>query len=373
MIAIVLGILKWIGIFVLVTLGLAFFLILLILLVPVRYRLQGARSPQEGVLTANGKVSWLLSLLAVTFSYDQEFSWRIRICGIPLRQKEDQTENDIEDLTEEQLAQITALEEELAEEAIESTVSDDKVDLQKDLHRDPQMKSSQNTNPGLSLQAQEMKNAGKDPIESETAVEKVPLWEKLCGIWQKVSEAVHSIPAKIIGIKEKICSMKEQADIWLAFIRSEEVKQLLAVCKKQIRQILRHLIPSRLKIRGNYGFEDPSLTGKITGFLCALPSRFQKDIRVQPHFQEECLDGEIVLQGRIRLGSLLWPLILIVVRPCTWKVYKKYRSISNPKPSGTDAKASSKGKKDARKAKKKSGKTGDSHKNQAKSNKKRSA
>ena len=94
MIAIVLGILKWIGIFVLATLGLTFFLILLILLVPVRYRLQGARSPQEGVLTASGKVSWLLSLLAVTFSYDREFSWKVKIFGIPLKLGQNSEESD---------------------------------------------------------------------------------------------------------------------------------------------------------------------------------------------------------------------------------------------------------------------------------------
>jgi hypothetical protein len=171
------------------------------------------------------------------------------------------------------------------------------------------------------------KISGKDPKKEP---DKLPLKDKLHSIVNKISETIHKIPEKIAGIKEKIRSLKEQAEIWMAFIRSEEVIQLLTVCKKQIRQILRHLLPTRLKVRGNYGFEDPSLTGKITGVRCALPPRLQKDIRVQPHFQEECLDGEVVLQGRIRLGSLVWPVIKILVKPCTWKTYKKFKAITKP-------------------------------------------
>ena len=319
MIAIVLGILKWIGIFVLATLGLTFFLILLILLVPVRYRLQGARSPQEGVLTASGKVSWLLSLLAVTFSYDREFSWKVKIFGIPLKLGQNSEESDSEELTEEQIAQIAELEVELDEESKLSSTA-------------PFISQEQNVLKATEISSDDgEKISGKDPKkEPEQESDKLPLKDKIHSIVNKISETIHKILGKIAGIKEKIRSLKEQAEIWMAFIRSEEVTQLLTVCKKQIRQILRHLLPTRLKVRGNYGFEDPSLTGKITGVLCALPPRLQKDIRVQPHFQEECLDGEAVLQGRIRLGSLVWPAIKILVKPCTWKTYKKFKAITRP-------------------------------------------
>ena len=377
MIAIVLGILKWIGILLLAVLGLILAILLILLLVPVRYRLQGARSPEDGKLTAGGKVSWLASILAVTFVYDQEFSWKVRIFAIPLKlDKTTVEEDDVEDLTEEQLAQIAELEAELEAEA--------KTELET---------APKNDDPGLRLQTQELR-AGQSidgeiagsvekesmpakesamPVEDaampEKEDEKVPLKEKLRGIGQKISETIHSIPEKIAGIKEKIRSLKEKADMWIAFIKSDEVKQLLTACKKQIRQILRHLIPTRFKIRGNYGFEDPSLTGKITGFICALPPRYQKNIRLQPCFQEKCLDGEFVLKGRIRLGSLVWPVIKILVKPCTWKVYKKFRAITKPQTATDGAKASAKVKKGGNATKKKSGNAGGSYKKKVKNTK----
>ena len=371
MIGIILGILKWIGILLLAILGLVLAILLIVLLVPVRYRLQGARSSEDGVLTARGKVSWLLSILAVTFAYDQEFSWKVRICGIPLKLGQTTQEEDVEDLTEEQLAQIAELEAELEEDL--------------EINKETSPETASETDPQLRLQTQEIKlqtagssesanhlettEVSEETNDSVEEAEKVPLKEKLRSIGQKISDTIHSIPDKIAGLKEKIRSLKEKADIWIAFMKSDEVKQLLTACKKQIRQILRHLLPTSLKIRGNYGFADPSLTGKITGVLCALPPRYQKNIQVQPHFQEECLDGEVVLRGRIRLGSLVWPVIKILVKPCTWKVYKKFRAITKPQTAAENAKTSAKTQKGkgSNSTKKKSGKAGGSHKKKTKS------
>ena len=126
MIAIIFGILKWIGIALLWILGLTLALLVILLVVPVRYRFKGARRADDGSLWAGGKASWLLSILAVTFSYDQAFSWKVRILGVPLKLGQtsagEESESGAyeaagegakvefqaeEELTPEQLAQIT--------------------------------------------------------------------------------------------------------------------------------------------------------------------------------------------------------------------------------------------------------------------------
>ena len=368
MITMILGILKWIGILLLGILGLILAILLILLLVPVRYRVQGTRSPEGGLMTARGKVSWLLSILAVTFSYEQEFSWKVRIFGIPLGLGQKSEEEDVEDLTEEQLAQIAELEAELEADSKKGSNADHESGLMRDLQKKTDVK--QKTEPKLSLQTQEV-DADRECQEPPSAEErkKVPWKEKVRGIGHKISDTLHAIPDKITGIKEKIRSLKEKVDSWHAFLKSDEVQQFLVVCKKQIRQILRHLIPTKFRIQGNYGFEDPSLTGKITGFIYALPPRYQKCFQVHPHFQEECLDGEVFLRGRIRLGSLVWPLIKILVKPCTWKVYKKYKVITKPQSTSNGTTASAKAKTTGKATKKKSGKAGDSHKMNTKNKK----
>ena len=340
MIGIILGILKWIGILLLAILGLILLILLIVLLVPIRYRLQASRTPVDGVITARGKVSWLASVVAVTFAYEGELSWKVRLCGIPLKlgQKDgarDGTDDEIEELSDAQKAErkaqseareaeIAALEAELAEKSIH-TQAKKKTENNSEI---PARKSSE----PLTLQTQSV---------TEEEAPKIPLTEKIRGILQKISEGIHSIPEKIAGVRDKIRSLKEQADTWIQFAKTDEVKLLISTCWKQIKQILRHLLPTNLRISGNYGFADPALTGQITGVICMLPQRYQKNIQLQPHFQEVCLDGECTLKGRIRLGSLLLPVIKILVKPCTWKAYKRFKAITKPK----SAEASNSGKK----------------------------
>jgi len=321
-IGIILTILKWIGILLLAVLGVVLAILLILLLVPVRYRIQGARSPGDCILTAKGKVSWLASILAVTFIYDQEFSWRIRFFGIPVKKKDSETDQNNAELSEEDITQIAALEAELETEQAQSKVED---------HTERKQRVF---SPKESVTEDTFAETSAYPVESaipkseETEKPKVSFKERIQGIRQKAGETLHSIPKKVEEIREKIHSLKQQAETWMAFVKSDEVKQLLSTCWKQIKRILKHLMPTGLQIRGNYGFADPSLTGKITGFIYALPPRYQKGIQLQPHFQEECLDGEVSIKGRIRLGSLVWPVVKILLKPCTWRVYKKFKAIS---------------------------------------------
>ncbi|MBP3700473.1 MAG: DUF2953 domain-containing protein [Lachnospiraceae bacterium] len=355
--SILLTLLKIIGILLLTILGLILAILLIVLLVPIRYRLNGVRSPGDGVITASGKVSWLASILAVTFGYDQEFSWKIRIFGIPLKRKnKDIPEDEVEDLTASQEAEIAALEAELAEENAPAPAAEGHASLSAaDEHtstspaeastlvlQTQEMSQGETNAPKTGSQGTAQKEAATDTEDpsamaddasqavTEDEDQKVPVGQRIKDILHSLSDKMRSIRETLASIPDKIRSIKQQADTWIAFAKSDEVKLLISTCWKQIKQILRHLLPTKLRIQGNYGFADPSLTGQITGILCMLPEQYQKNIHLQPHFQEECLDGECMLKGRIRLGSLVWPVIKILLKPCTWKVYKRFKMITAP-------------------------------------------
>ena len=77
-------ILKIIGIILLVILGLALFLLLTVLLVPVRYRGAGSwHEKPEGQI----KVTWLLHILSVQASYLETLELSVRIFGIRILKK----------------------------------------------------------------------------------------------------------------------------------------------------------------------------------------------------------------------------------------------------------------------------------------------
>jgi len=85
MVSILLTILKILGISLSVILGILVVLLLLVLFVPVRYRFSGSRRAEgEGPFSFQVKVTWLLHLINVAFSYPDAPYLKVRIACITL-------------------------------------------------------------------------------------------------------------------------------------------------------------------------------------------------------------------------------------------------------------------------------------------------
>jgi len=94
MVAIVLGILKIIGILLLIILGLILFVLFSVLLVPVRYRAEGSIYEH---LKGSASASWFLRLISIKVSYDGEAQMDFRILWFhPGRGKDGEAENALE-------------------------------------------------------------------------------------------------------------------------------------------------------------------------------------------------------------------------------------------------------------------------------------
>ena len=79
MTAVLLTILKIIGIVLLVILGIMLFLLAVLLFVPVRYSVKGT---VDNNITAEGKISWLCSIFRYDFTFqEQELNGEVRIFG----------------------------------------------------------------------------------------------------------------------------------------------------------------------------------------------------------------------------------------------------------------------------------------------------
>ena len=103
MTAVLLTILKIIGIVLLVILGIMLFLLAVLLFVPVRYSVKGT---VDNNITAEGKISWLCSIFRYDFTFqEQELNGEVRIFGFRPKKKERVSE---EELEEEEAAAIVA-------------------------------------------------------------------------------------------------------------------------------------------------------------------------------------------------------------------------------------------------------------------------
>lgn len=121
MTAVLLTILKIIGIVLLVILGIMLFLLAVLLFVPVRYSVKGT---VDNNITAEGKISWLCSILRYDFTFqEQELNGEVRIFGFRLRKKERVSE---EELEEEAVPEVKDGVEEVVSDLVSAAREEDK-------------------------------------------------------------------------------------------------------------------------------------------------------------------------------------------------------------------------------------------------------
>lgn len=264
-------ILKIIGILLLLLAGLLLLALAAVLFVPVRYRGEGSR---REVLKAHGTVSWCFSALAVKFSLeDGRTEGEVRLFGRRLggRDREEETlEADFR-------------------EASEPSVHTASLDGGRSRDR---------------AKERESRNRSGAPGRREKAKEegKGPGTERPSGRLEKLAKGLRG---RISRAGAKIRSALEKKDQIMAFLRDEENRRTFRLVKKQLVKVVRHVMPVRLEGEVTFGFDDPYRTGQLLSAAALLYPVYRDRIRVTPVFDREVLEGELKLEGRIRLAVLL--------------------------------------------------------------------
>ena len=64
-------------------------------------------------------------------------------------------------------------------------------------------------------------------------------------------------------------------------------------------RLLKFLRPKKLTGNLHFGFEDPSVTGKVLAVLGALYPFYGEHIRINPDFENEIFEGDVLVKGNI--------------------------------------------------------------------------
>lgn len=328
MVAIVLGILKIIGILLLVFLGLILAVILSILFVPVRYR---AEAECYGSLKGSAAVSWFLRLISMRVSYDGEAQVDLRILWFhPGREKHEEKADEEEYQEPEQssgsMEKLDESQPELRErvEATEVTAEHSAPEKKQSSEKDRSEKQEKTAAeaPAKSLPAEKTAEADKrkekpEPVkatvdpEPEHAAEKQRFaFSVVTGRIQQfvtgIKEKIRRIFRRLKGIAKKIRSGKAQWETIRAFLQNEENKAAFRLAKRQIFSIIRHVLPRKLEGKVRFGLGEPYMTGQVLTWISPFYGLYGRHVQVIPEFQEICLEGELKMRGHIRFGTLLF-------------------------------------------------------------------
>lgn len=319
--AVILLILKIIGIILLLLLGLLLLVLALVLFVPVRYRISGEVGEEVSVCIA---VTWLLHLVSFRSVYeDGEMNSVLRILGI--RGKGRKASSDSEEVAWDEPpdengqpdeAEFSSEErhmpQELPEKLQETEPQHKETGSASAVRTVEERRSKERKTPESQEPPENPKEAEaspKNPKETEPPQES---W--ITRMISRIRGAFEGIRTKLETLKRAFDRIKETLSNIKSFLTDENNKIVLPAIWAEVKYLLCHFKFRRIKTDLAFSLGDPALTGQALGALSVLPFMYQYEIQIAPDFvaEETYVRGSFEIKGYARGIHLLKSAIRLI-------------------------------------------------------------
>ena len=353
----VLGALRIGGLVLLGILGLLFLVLLLVLFVPVRYRIQGSF---YGEPKGWAGVSWLCRVLCVKAVYENRLIVTARILGFRVFRMEkvfgkgdvDKTGDEsaegkteigkgkrkreetgagwpgqkAEEAEAARLNQKTEREEtEEPSQKAEETEAGRPSQKAEEMEAEGEVQKGEEAEAGREVQKGEEAEAersgqraeagkdgrrvgsgfGKGKKRGERKRKRKIEGFSFGGICGKLKEIVRRLREGMKRLQESLHEVGEKKEHWMAIFSDEANQRTFRLLKRQVWALCRHVLPGKAAGRVRFGFEDPYITGQVLTYISPFYGLYARRVQVIPAFGESVMEGEGVLKGRIRMGTVL--------------------------------------------------------------------
>ena len=299
LIALLLHILKLLGIILLVILGLIVLIAAIILFVPIRYRIKATKEEELSVI---GKISWLGNLLHVRLQYDgEEFTYVVRICGIRF---------DVEGyLKRRKLKKSRKLQQSHRKKKV-NVIKNPVLDKERGVMKEQIVQSSdEQVIHSMTKKLDEEETHEVIPKVTKKTEEEMEdgITDKIIQFFMRVKNWIIKLIQFIISIKKKfrdilnsIKNIRKRISSIKGFLFLEDNREGFRFAFTAIIDLLRYVGPQRLKCTIHFGTGDPCSTGQLLGALSVLHVKYADQIRLIPNFDDKVLEADVYAKGRIR-------------------------------------------------------------------------
>ena len=302
MMHVILTILKIIGIILLVLLAILLTVFLLLLFVPMRYRLHVRK--QKDLLEIDGRMTWLLHLIRADLTVKQMHGKAvIRAAGFKLKtlyflKKEEDTDSTTADSTAPNVAsEETASESEVPKPASEETIAD----------------STASKAASEETIADNTKSKTKPGLLGRMMNLIARILNKVLGLILQIPQLPAEVYDKIDSIQDQLCrkydALQKKADPFLSI----EAEHMLGKGIRYLRYLIRGYAPRKITGYIRFGTGSPDLTGELTGLLYVLLPEAGTGYDIEPDFYELVLDTDTLATGQIRAYRLIWVGIRLIL------------------------------------------------------------
>ena len=364
MLTIVLRILSVLGILLLALCALAVTILLLVLFVPVTYRISGVKD-EEG-FRINGKVNWLFGIFRLRYGYPEPGELTAKILFLTLYRmkippdatEDDSSKPDAKERKKKKPAGSGASKAAAGREAsngenpsvnaaaeqkegkkpstdaavkqkAEESPSTDAAAKQKAEESPSTDAAEQKTEESPSVDAAQkmeendakaQEGISEDPpadaLAEETAEENLSGFGKILQKFRKIKYTIH-------GIYDKIKEIWNNISYYLELLQEEETRQLFSRVRLRTGKIMKSVWPGHIRADILFGTGSPDTTGYLYGAYCMLSPMLRADICVTPDFEEAVLRAEFDISGHIAVWVLAVNAGGIALDKRLWRLIKK--------------------------------------------------
>ncbi len=302
---ILLCILKFIGIAILVILGLIILILCLILFIPIRYRIYASFHQKPHV---SAHITYLLKLLHVDFGLDGKKSeLKIKIFGHNISDKKEKNSRENKKSNHSnRREEVNVKQAEQPEKVPDRTDRIDKMPHQVQNLQPKQTiakadNSSDSDSENKSVSAKKAEKSPKNPAKTQDKA------DRAADKNDRHSEISDKVKAIIALLKEN--------------------RPVIDFVLKHLKLLFKHILPGSHVINIKLGFDDPALLGELLGAAAVIRAMTGLVINITPVWDDTVFEAEADLKGRIILGRVLYIAAVVYFNKEVKKFIKAIKNI----------------------------------------------
>ena len=361
--AILLTILKVIGIILLVLLGIILLVLFLVLFTPISYRLSAVHN--EDQTKANVKVGFLFIKALAGYEKGVGLDYSVKALFFKVfprsGKEEDLSDEDEFDALEEYLEQQDQVDSQTDSQIEHQINSQDDIldspDFESDIKPDTENagfidQSLDSNTPGVDLSKPENTDAGiedsvleenvpeekldnQDALQEETSEqipeEKIDMKTKIGNTLDKASDKYYELTdkadKKLDEADRKYNQLMTKMDHLMQFLDREYVQRTLKRFLKVMKRLFGTVKPKKSKGYVHYGLNSSADTGMVLGKVSAFYPLYGRWLTIEPDFYNKVIEGDIDVKGRIYLFRVVFPVLGIALTRDFWRTFKLAKKI----------------------------------------------
>ena len=313
MLHIILLILKILGIIFLILLGILLLVLYSVLFVAAAYRI---RIQKQDAFRISADAGWLFRTVTVHFFLDGKDGWKkdlqIRLFGLPIKKPfeekkpKKQKRGHLKKKTALQDAQV------FADPGVPAPEEEEQApySLPEDLPDSSRQELKLPVRPPKQNKGAERRRRTEKQRHRHSPLEKLrTVFRKLVYASKGICDKIKRIRERMIGAGDSVRRLLQRRDALLEFWCLEEHRRARGAVLKEIQYLWKKSRPKKIQGKVIFGFRDPSITGMCRGGMSMLYAWYPDRLELAPDFEQEILEGDILIRGKVRfyvLACILW-------------------------------------------------------------------